>query len=278
MRRGDHLHGGCAAGPEAPPHLENVNGVTVRVTREAKCLWLFCRVGGGVAGWHGGWMRQQWFPLVMWAVVLGGAGAGLLAAEEARELVPALALPEPGADGRAPGAEEEQTPDVLFVPTPQAAVDRMVELAEIKPGELVYDLGCGDGRIVVTAAKKHGVRAVGVDINPERVVESVANARENGVEDLVTIRQADIFTLDLSDADVVFLYLQPHLNVRLMPQLRQMKPGSRIISFDFGMDGAKPVKVERGKFDEFGERTIYKWVVPWEDDEAPTWDIFTQSP
>lgn len=223
-------------------------------------------------------MRQRCFPLVIWAVVLGGAGAGPLAAEEARELVPALALPEPGADGRAPGTSEEQSPDVLFVPTPQAAVDRMVELAEIKPGELVYDLGCGDGRIVVTAAKKHGVRAVGVDINPERVVESVANARENGVEDLVTIRQADIFTLDLSDADVVFLYLQPRLNVRLMPQLRQMKPGSRIISFDFGMEGAKPVKVERGKFDEFGERTIYKWVVPWEDDEAPTWDIFTQSP
>lgn len=194
------------------------------------------------------------------------------------DLVPVSALPEPGPDGLTPGATGEMSPDVLFVPTPQPAVDRMVELAEIKPGEVVYDLGCGDGRIVVTAARKHGVRAVGVDINPQRVRESMANAREAGVEDLVTIRQADIFTLDLSEADVVFLYLQPALNVRLMPQLQQMKPGSRIVSFDFGMEGAKPVKIERGKFDEFGERTIFKWVVPWEEDTAPTWDIFTQSP
>jgi len=222
-----------------------------------------------------------------WLVIWLGAAVPVVCVEATRatpseagagDLVPVSSLPAPGPDGRTPGAAEERVPDVLFVPTPQAAVNRMVELAGIKPGDVVYDLGCGDGRIVVTAAKKHGVRAVGVDINPERVLESIDRARENGVEDLVTIRQADIFTLDLSEADVVFLYLQPRLNQRLMPQLRQMKPGSRIVSFDFGMEGAKPVKVERGQFDEFGERTIYKWVVPWAEDEAPTWDIFTQSP
>jgi tRNA A58 N-methylase Trm61 len=172
----------------------------------------------------------------------------------------------------------DRRPDVIYVPTPQAAVNRMIELAEIQPGDLVYDLGCGDGRIVVTAAQKHGVRAIGVDIDPVRVEESKENVRQAGVEALVTIEHGDIFDLDLSEADVVFLYLQPRLNERLMPQLAKMKPGSRIVSFEFDMGNAEPLLVERGRFDELSERRIYKWVVPWEDKTHPDWDIYMTEP
>jgi hypothetical protein len=169
--------------------------------------------------------------------------------------------------------KEMRQPDVIFVPTPQAVVDKMLELAEVKPGDVVYDLGCGNGRIVVTAAKKYGVKAVGFDINPVRVKESLENVRENHVENLVTIRQDDIFTLDLSEANVITLYLLPSLNVKLMPQLAKCKPGTRIVSHDFDMRGAKPVvthnmTVEGDSSDEntsYGpSHTIYKWVVPWE--------------
>lgn len=168
-------------------------------------------------------------------------------------------------------------PDVVFVPTPQKVVDRILELAEIQAGDVVYDLGCGDGRIVVTAAKRYGVKAVGVDIDPERVRDSLANVRTNGVEHLVTIRQQDIFTLDLREANVVTLYLLPGLNVELMPQLAQLKRGSRILSHDFDMEGAKPVLVEQvmvkaAEDEDFAyedvEHTIYKWVVPWEPENA----------
>lgn len=169
--------------------------------------------------------------------------------------------------------KEMRSPDVIFVPTPQAVVDKMLELAEVKPGDVVYDLGCGNGRIVVTAAKKYGVKAVGFDINPVRVKESLENVRENHVENLVTIRQDDIFTLDLSEANVITLYLLPSLNVKLMPQLAKCKPGTRIVSHDFDMRGAKPLvtynlTVEGDDSDEntnYGpSHTIYKWVVPWE--------------
>ena len=173
---------------------------------------------------------------------------------------------------------EPRTPDVGFVPTPMAAVERMIAMADIKAGDIVYDLGCGDGRIVVAAAQRYGIKAVGVDINPERVEESRANAKAAGVEKLVSIRQADIFTLDLRNADVVFTYLTPRLNQRLMPQLRELKPGARIISYEFDMGNAKPVEVVREKFDHYGEQRIYKWVVPWEDAETSGWDLLRMSP
>lgn len=157
-------------------------------------------------------------------------------------------------------------PDVIYVPTPQEVVDKMLEMAQIRPGDVVYDLGCGDGRIVVTAAKRYGVKAVGFDINPERVKEALENVRANKVEHLVTIKQADIFTLDLSEATVVTLYLLPSLNVKLMPQLAKLRPGSRIVSHDFDMRGAKPVEVVHvTSGNGYGaEHTIYKWIVPWE--------------
>src|SRR5262245_29565747 len=110
-------------------------------------------------------------------------------------------------------------PDVIFVPTPQEVVNKMLELAEVKKGDVLYDLGCGDGRIVVTAAKKYGIKAIGFDIDPQRIKEARENVASNGVGDLVEIRHADIFETDLSAASVVTLYLLPELNVRLMPQL-----------------------------------------------------------
>jgi ubiquinone/menaquinone biosynthesis C-methylase UbiE len=170
----------------------------------------------------------------------------------------------------------DKQPDVIYVPTPQSAVDRMLEMAKIQKGDLLYDLGCGDGRIVVTAAKRYGIKAVGYDIDPERIKESRENVRTNGVEHLVTIRQADIFTLDLRDANVVTLYLLPQLNVRLMPQLRLLKPGSRIVSHDFDMRGAEPNEVEKVMVSyEDGdavEHTIYKWIVPWKEQKDAAGD------
>ena len=175
-------------------------------------------------------------------------------------------------------SSEARKPDVGFVPTPRGAVERMIEMAELEPGDVVYDLGCGDGRIVVAAARRQRVKAIGVDINPERVAESRENVRAAGLESSVEIRQADIFALDLRDADVVFLYLTPRLNERLMPQLRQLKPGARIISYEFDMGAAKPVELVREKFDQYGEQKIYKWVVPWEETKTAGWDIFTLKP
>lgn len=175
-------------------------------------------------------------------------------------------------------ATGERSPDVGFVPTPMSAVERMIDMAGLKRGDKVYDLGCGDGRIVVAAAQRHGVKAIGVDIDPERVEESLAKVRAAGLGNLVSIRQADVFTLDLSDADVVFLYLTPRLNERLMPQLRKLKAGARIISYEFDMGNAKPVEVVREKFDRFGEQRIYKWVVPWEESDQSGWDIFRMRP
>jgi SAM-dependent methyltransferase len=172
--------------------------------------------------------------------------------------------------------EDGTSLDVVYWPTPAPVVDAMLDLAEVKRADLVYDLGCGDGRIVVTAAKKYGVKAVGFDINPERVKESLANVKAAKAEHLVTIKEADIFKLDLREANVVTLYLLPQLNVRLMPQLAKLKPGSRIVSHDFDMSGAKPVQVEHVSVDndqfqddEYseGEHVIYKWIVPWEKED-----------
>ena len=146
--------------------------------------------------------------------------------------------------------ERSQTPDVIYVPTPSDVVERMLAEARLTKADIVYDLGCGDGRIVVTAAKKYGCLGVGFDVDPQRIKESRQNVVSNKMEKLVTIEQKDISKLDLSKANVVTLYLLPRLNVKLIPQLKKLKPGSRIISHDFDMRGVQPDKVIRMKSKE----------------------------
>ena len=182
-------------------------------------------------------------------------------------LVCLVALPALFADDKKKDDDEGKN-RVVYWPTPQEVVDKMLELADVKKDDVVYDLGCGDARIPVTAAKRYKVKAYGFDIDPERIKDSLVNVKKNKVEDLVTIQKKDIFTLDLKDASVVTLYLLPSLNVKLMPQLAKLKPGSRIVSHDFDMQGAKPkkiVKVQAADHNgQMREHLVYLWVVPWE--------------
>ena len=151
---------------------------------------------------------------------------------------------------------------VPYVPTPQEVVDRMLELAEVKKGDVVYDLGSGDGRIVVTAAKKYGVKAIGFEIDPERIRESHENIRKAGVGNLVEIRQQDIRTVDLSGASVLTMYLLPEVNMMLRPNIwSQMKPGSRVVSHDFDMGDWKPLKTVELKDSSTWGHTLYLWHV-----------------
>ena len=151
---------------------------------------------------------------------------------------------------------------VPYVPTPQDVVERMLELAQVKKGDVVYDLGSGDGRIVVTAAKKYGVKAVGFEIDPERIKESRENIRKEGVGKLVEIRQQDIRTVDLSPASVLTMYLLPEVNLMIRPNIwKEMKPGSRVVSHDFDMGDWKPLKIEHIKDKSDWEHTMYLWRV-----------------
>jgi len=181
-------------------------------------------------------------------------------AEVAAQALLAVALDEEAARQ----AESEREPDVIYVPTPEPVVERMLELAAVDEDDVVYDLGCGDGRIVITAAQRYGVKAWGFDIDPERVAEARANVEAAGVEDLVTIEQRDIFTLDLSPASVVTLYLLPELNVRLIPQLEQLAPGSRIVSHDFDMEGMTPIAQETMNLGARDIHQIFLWKTPFE--------------
>jgi ubiquinone/menaquinone biosynthesis C-methylase UbiE len=154
-----------------------------------------------------------------------------------------------------------QTPphlDVPYVPSPNPVVEGMLKLAGVKSGDTVYDLGCGDGRIVITAAKTYGAKGVGVDINPERIEEARSNAKSAKVEDKVKFEENDLFKANIANATVVTLYLLPDVNVRLKPKLlKELKPGTRIVSHSFDMGDWKPEK------DELIEgRHIYLWTVP----------------
>jgi hypothetical protein len=152
-----------------------------------------------------------------------------------------------------------RTPDVIYVPTPEAVVDAMLELAGVGPGDVLYDLGSGDGRIPIAAAKQHGIRAVGIDIDPVRIREANANALAAGVTDLVTFREEDLFQSDIGEASVVTLYLLQSLNVRLRPKLlAELKPGTRIVSHSFDMaDEWEPEQTR-----QVDSRMIYLWTVP----------------
>jgi ribosomal protein L11 methylase PrmA len=168
-------------------------------------------------------------------------------------LAPALALAQ-----AQPARKVDRTPDVIFVPTPQDVVEDMLRLADARKGDVLYDLGSGDGRIAITAAKKYGIKATGIDIDPERIREANENARKAGVTSLVQFRQEDLFKADFKDATIITLYLLPDLNVKLRPKLwNELKPGTRIVSHQFEMGTWKPEK----KLESNG-RTVYFWTVP----------------
>ena len=151
-----------------------------------------------------------------------------------------------------------RTPDVIYVPTPQEVVDAMLVMAGVTGKDVVYDLGCGDGRIPVTAAKVYGARAVGIDIDPQRISEANANVASAGVGDKVKIMNADLFETDVSAASVVTLYLLPSLNQKLMPKLqKELKPGTRIVSHAFDMGDQWPPE----KTQEVNGRRIYMWTI-----------------
>jgi tRNA G37 N-methylase Trm5 len=155
-------------------------------------------------------------------------------------------------------AQDEADLEVPYVPTPENVVAKMLELANVKKTDVLYDLGSGDGRIVVTAAKKYGARAIGYDLNPERIQEATDNAKQAGVTGQVEFRQKDLFTATLSEASVVTLYLLPSVNLKLRPKLfAECKPGTRVVSHDFDMGDWQPDKT----IDLDGHK-IYYWVIP----------------
>jgi hypothetical protein len=168
-------------------------------------------------------------------------------------------------------------PSVPYVPTPQDVVERMLQVAKVGPGDYVIDLGSGDGRIVVTAARKFGARGFGVDLNPERISESNANARKAGVTDKVNFYQRDLFETDLSQATVITMYLLPRVNLELRPKLLELKPGTRLVSHDFSMDDWKPdTQLTVESKDRWGgtggKSEIFFWVVPAKVGGVWRWD------
>ena len=183
------------------------------------------------------------FAAFFWTV------AGLLAVGHAHLVVPTSA-----AFAQEPFDSKKIVP---FVPSPQEVVDKMIELAGVKKGDVVFDMGSGDGRIVIAAAKK-GAKAVGFEIDGDLIKESRENIRKAGVQDLAEIRQQDILAVDFSPASVVTMYLLPDVNLKLRPNLlKQLKPGSRVVSHSFDMDDWKPDKIEKVE-----GRTIYLWIIP----------------
>lgn len=150
-------------------------------------------------------------------------------------------------------------PDVIYVPTPQEVVDAMLALANVTAKDVVYDLGSGDGRIPITAAEKYGARAIGIDINPQRIQEANENLAKAGLvaRNKVTFLNQDLFESDISEATVVTLYLLPSLNVKLMPTLKKLKPGTRIVSHSFDMGTEWPPE----KTETVDSRTIYLWTI-----------------
>jgi SAM-dependent methyltransferase len=149
-------------------------------------------------------------------------------------------------------------PDVSFEPSSPEMVDAMLRIADLKRGDVVYDLGCGDGRIVIAAARKYGARGVGIDVDPQRIHEATENARRAGVSDKVRFIEASFFAADISEATVVTLYLGDDVNLRLQPKLiRELKPGARIVSHHFDMGDWKPKRVRT-----VGDTRLYLWTIP----------------
>jgi hypothetical protein len=194
------------------------------------------------------------------AVLLMGAGAGC----EGREAPTQPPVPQAPAAAPATAAAQDARDDldVPYVPTPTAVVDKMLEMAKVKKDDVLYDLGSGDGRIVITAAQKYGARGIGYDLNPQRIKESNEYAQKARVTDRVRFAQQDLFTVDLGEATVVTLYLLPEVNLKLRPKLlKELKPGTRVVSHNYDMgDWA---------YDDYAEVTVagtahyvYLWTIP----------------
>jgi SAM-dependent methyltransferase len=182
---------------------------------------------------------------ILSAIVAVGSVAGISCAQQ-----PALGPPPPRA------------PDVRYEPTPPDVVQVMLRVANVKPGDVVYDLGCGDGRIVITAVRQFDAGGVCVDIDPQRIAESRENARAAGVTDRIRFLNQDLFLTDVDEATVVMLFLSPELNLKVRPKLlRELKPGARIVSHWHDMGDWKPqetVRVQSGGW----ERPVYLWTIP----------------
>jgi predicted O-methyltransferase YrrM len=156
----------------------------------------------------------------------------------------------------------QREPDVVYVPTPEVVVEKMLELAKVGKNDILYDLGSGDGRIPITAAKKFGTQGVGVEIRSDLIQEAQQNAREANVSDRVQFLQQDLFQTDISKATVVTLYLLPELNVKLRPKLfEELKPGTRIVSHDFNMGDWQPEQTVQVQGPD-RVHTVYSWVIP----------------
>lgn len=165
-------------------------------------------------------------------------------------------------------AKTARTPDVPYVPTTEKAVEEMLKLAKVKKSDILYDLGCGDGRIVIAAAKTYGARGVGIDINPERIKEAKQNAKAAGVEHLVRFEENDLFEADIKEATVVTLFLLPAINLKLRPKLlKDLKPGVRVVSNTFDMGdwkAAQEVRLSESSEDAFPGLSdrLYLWTIP----------------
>ena len=181
-------------------------------------------------------------------------GFGVAASALAAALFASAGCSQPVAPARAP--------DVPYEPSPPHVVRAMLELAGVGPGDVVYDLGSGDGRIVIAAAKDFGARGVGIDIDPARIAEANANAVRAGVTDRVKFIEGDLFQSDFSGATVVTLFLWPHINLKLRPQLVALKPGTRIVSYVHDMGDWKPDRTVKVHNESGRERPLYLWVVP----------------
>jgi len=200
------------------------------------------------------------FPLFLTIASLAGltTASCLSQPNQVADPQPPANTASPNGSAADPAQAPEREPDVVYVPTPPPVVDEMLRLADVQSDDVIYDLGSGDGRIVITAAEEYGTRGVGIDIDPERVQQARQNAEQSGVTNQVEFRQADLFESDFSEATVVTLYLLPELNIQLRPKLlTELEPGTRIVSHAFDMGEWEPEQVV-----EVEGQTVYYWEVP----------------
>jgi 2-polyprenyl-3-methyl-5-hydroxy-6-metoxy-1,4-benzoquinol methylase len=214
--------------------------------------------------------RTVWLLITSLSVgsfMLSGSTRQVTAAPQTQQSTPNTQAQQSASDSQTPQETPsiqplQKAPDVVYVPTPEAVVEKMLELAKVTKDDVLYDLGSGDGRIPITAAQKFGTQGVGIEIRPDLVQEARKKAQQAGVSDRVQFLQQDLFETDFSKATVVTLYLLPQLNLKLRPTLfKQLKPGTRIVSHDFNMGDWKPDQVVQVQ-GSGRTHTVYFWTIP----------------